>query len=151
MRANAALLTSIVVFVCPVAIAGSIVDSAHNLSARGPGSVKAVAEAQVCKFCHTPHRAAPAAGLWNRRSPGTTYEPYSSSTALAEPGQPTGASLLCLSCHDGTVALGDLLDRKMPVAMAGGSQNIPPGRSRIGTDLRHHHPVSGISGRKTGW
>jgi predicted CXXCH cytochrome family protein len=122
--------------------AASVVDSAHNLSARGPGTVRAAEEARVCKFCHTPHQASPTAALWNRRNPGTTYAPYTSSTALAAPGQPTGASLLCLSCHDGTVALGDVLGPGGAIAMAGGANTMPPGRARTGTDLRHHHPVS---------
>jgi predicted CXXCH cytochrome family protein len=124
------------------AAAESVLDSAHNLSATGPGSLRAASESQVCKFCHTPHRSAPASALWNRRNPGVTYTPYSSTTAEAEPGQPSGSSLLCLSCHDGTIALGELLDRKGPVTMAGGVTMMPPGRSRTGTDLSHHHPIS---------
>jgi predicted CXXCH cytochrome family protein len=122
--------------------ARGVVDSAHNLSASGPGQVRAASEARVCEFCHTPHNSSPQAALWNRRSPGTTYTPYTSSTAMAAPGQPTGSSVLCLSCHDGTVALGDVLSRNTPIAMAGGSSTIPPGRAKTGTDLRHHHPVS---------
>lgn len=124
------------------AVAGSVSDSPHNLSSTGPGSVRAASESGICKFCHTPHSAKPQSALWNRRDPGVTYEPYTSSTALAEPGQPTGASVLCLSCHDGTIALGELLGRRTPIPMAGGVTTIPPGRARVGNDLRHHHPVS---------
>jgi predicted CXXCH cytochrome family protein len=119
------------------ATGAGVADSPHNLSASGPGTVRAASESAVCKFCHTPHSGKPQSALWNRRNPGVTYEPYTSSTALANPGQPTGASLLCLSCHDGTIALGELLDRRSPIAMMGGVTTIPPG-----TDLRHHHPVS---------
>ena len=39
--------------------AASVVDSAHNLSARGPGTVRAAQEARVCAFCHTTHQASP--------------------------------------------------------------------------------------------
>jgi len=135
-----------------VAGAASVVNSVHNLSPSGPGTVRAAEESGVCEFCHTPHTSSPVAALWNRRSPGTTYQPYTSSTALAAPGQPTGASLLCLSCHDGTVALGDVLSRKAPIRMAGAT-TMPPGRGRTGTDLRHHHPISfvydaNLAGRK---
>ena len=122
--------------------ASSVVDSVHNLSPTGPGTLRAAESSGVCEFCHTPHRSAPASALWNRRSPGTRYQPYTSSTALAAPGQPTGASLLCLSCHDGTVALGDVLSRKGPIKMAGGATTMPAGRALTGTDLRHHHPIS---------
>lgn len=133
--------------------ASSVVNSAHNLSPSGPGAVRAAEEAGVCEFCHTPHMGSPKAALWNRRDPGTTYTPYTSSTAVATPGQPTGSSLLCLSCHDGTVALGDVLNRRAPISMAGAGNTMPPGRGRTGTDLRHHHPISfvydsSLAGRK---
>ena len=36
----------------------SVVNSPHNLSAAGPGTVRATGEQQVCIFCHTPHNAA---------------------------------------------------------------------------------------------
>jgi len=121
---------------------GSVETTKHNLSASGAGSVKAASESQICIFCHTPHNASPQVPLWNKRDPGLNYTPYSSSTADATPGQPTGASLLCLSCHDGTIALGDLLSRDTPVAMAGGVTTMPEGRTKLGTDLSDDHPVS---------
>lgn len=119
-----------------------IVSTKHNLSASGPGSVRATGESQVCVFCHAPHNSSPSAPLWNRRDPGSTYTPYTSSTAKAVAGQPTGASLTCLSCHDGTIALGELLSRAKSVAMSGGVTTMPAGNSNIGTDLSDDHPVS---------
>lgn len=113
----------------------------HNLSVSGPGTVKAGSETQICIFCHTPHNASPSAPLWNRRNPGGSYIPYASSTAKANAGQPTGASLTCLSCHDGTIALGDVLSRATPISMAGSSV-MPPGNSNLGTDLSDDHPIS---------
>ena len=129
-------------YTASVAFGAGIVDSAHNLSSTGPGSIKAVEESRVCKFCHTPHRSSDEAPLWNRRASAPNFVPYSSSTALAQPGQPTGASMLCLSCHDGTIALGEVLNRSRPFVMTGGAITMPPGRSLTGTDLRHDHPVS---------
>ena len=114
----------------------------HNLSVSGPGAVKAATEAQICVFCHTPHNASPAAALWNRRNPTTTYTPYSSSTTRGSAGQPNGASLLCLSCHDGTIALGEVLSRATPITMAGAVTTMPAGAGRLGTDLGDDHPVS---------
>lgn len=116
--------------------------SKHNLSASGPGTVKALGEPQICVFCHAPHNAMPSAPLWGRRGSSAIYTPYSSSTARGNMGQPTGASLLCLSCHDGTIALGDLVGRATPVAMAGGVTTMPAGVGRLGTDLGDDHPVS---------
>ncbi len=50
----------------------------------------------------------PGRSLWNRDLPGITYQPYTSSTTRADLKQPTGSSRLCLSCHDGFVAMGNL-------------------------------------------
>jgi predicted CXXCH cytochrome family protein len=120
-----------------------LMTSKHNLSVSGSGSIRASTEAQVCIFCHAPHNAAPSSPLWNRRMPGATYIPYSSSTAKANAGQPTGASLMCLSCHDGTIALGDIISRSSPIGMSGGITTLPAGSpSMLGTDLSDDHPVS---------
>ncbi len=119
-----------------------IATTKHNLSVSGPGTVKATSEPQICIFCHTPHSASAAAALWNRRQPGSTYIPYSSTTAIANPGQPTGSSILCLSCHDGTIALGDILSRTSDITMAGGVTTIPTGATNLSTDLSDDHPIS---------
>lgn len=123
-------------------VLAALATSKHNLSAGGPGTVKATSEAQSCLFCHAPHSASPIAPLWNRGNPGSTYTPYTSSTSLSRPGQPTGASLLCLSCHDGTIALGDVLSRGTRIGMAGGTTTMPAGNGNLGTDLSDDHPIS---------
>lgn len=119
-----------------------IATSKHNLSISGPGTVKAASETQICVFCHISHNASPSEPLWNRRARSGGYTPYTSSTAKAAPGQPDGASLDCLSCHDGTIALGDLLSRTQITPMAGAVTTMPAGRSNLGTDLSDDHPVS---------
>lgn len=119
----------------------SIVNTPHNLSTTGPGTVRAVSEDRVCVFCHTPHNARTVAPLWNRRDSNAVYTPYDSPTITAKPGQPTGSSKLCLSCHDGTIALGDLVSESQVVSM-GGANTMPPGSTLIGTDLRDDHPIS---------
>jgi predicted CXXCH cytochrome family protein len=123
-------------------VEAGIVTTKHNLSISGPGSVKAATEAQVCIFCHTPHSASADAPLWNRRLSGELYIPYSSTTAIANPGQPTGSSILCLSCHDGTIALGELLSRVSDITMAGGITTMPAGEGNLTTDLSDDHPIS---------
>lgn len=120
----------------------SIVYSKHNLSVSGPGSLRSSTEADICIFCHAPHNTTGLAPLWNHDLSAATYTPYSSSTLKATVGQPTGASKLCLSCHDGTVALGMVANRSAPIPMQAGVTTIPSGRTRIGTDLSAHHPVS---------
>lgn len=120
----------------------SVLLSPHNLSAGGPGTIKAVSEDQVCIFCHTPHNATPVQPLWNRGLSISSYLVYTSRSMDAVPGQPTGSSKLCLSCHDGTIALGAIGTSPVPVAMTGGVTTMPAGHSNIGTDLRDDHPIS---------
>lgn len=114
-----------------------IATTKHNLSASGPGAVRSASEPEICVFCHAPHNTNPAGQLWNRRT-SAVYTPYSSSTLKSAPGQPNGASMLCLSCHDGTVALGEVLTRAAAIPVAGAITGNP----LIGTDLRDDHPVS---------
>jgi len=121
----------------------SIVNTRHNLSVSGPGPIKSTNEQQICIFCHTPHNASPIQPLWNRNLPVTAYIPYSSNSLQAKPGQPTGASKLCLSCHDGTIALGSVLTTDQPIHMAGGMTTLPPNHpANLGTDLSDDHPIS---------
>ena len=120
----------------------SIVFSKHNLSVSGPGSLRSSTEADICIFCHAPHNTTGLAPLWNHDLSAAIYTPYSSSTLKATVGQPTGASKLCLSCHDGTVALGMVANRSATIPMQSGVTTIPSGRTRIGTDLSAHHPIS---------
>ncbi len=57
-----------------------------------------------CDGCHVPHNAdqLPGVPLWNGSETSLTFTMYSSKTLQATmDGQPSGASKLCLSCHDG--------------------------------------------------
>ena len=126
----------------PAQNASSVIYTKHNLSISSPGAVRASTESDVCIFCHAPHSASGAGPLWNHGLSSASYTPYTSSTLKAAVGQPTGSSRLCLSCHDGTVALGVVLSRPTPIAMQPGANTIPAGLTLIGTDLSSHHPVS---------
>ncbi|HET9701453.1 MAG TPA: hypothetical protein VFP70_11080 [Burkholderiales bacterium] len=135
----------------------------HNLSVSGTGTVRAVTEAQVCVFCHTPHGArTDVTPLWNRQSSGATYTPYTSTTLDANDiqatlDQPGGSSKLCLSCHDGTLAIGNvnvLNGVTNATIQMQGTATTPPGTMpegsgaqtgftrRLGVDLRNDHPIS---------
>jgi len=116
-------------------------ETVHNLSVSGPGAVRAQAETQVCIFCHAPHNTNGLRPLWNRELSAASYSIYQSSTLDAQPGQPTGASKLCLSCHDGTIALGSVLSRQERIRMTGGDFQ-PAGLGNLGTDLSDDHPIS---------
>ena len=119
----------------------SVVNSKHDLSALGPGPARAIEETRVCIFCHTPHNASPAAPLWNRHNPTTHYRIYSSRTTEARIDQPGPASKLCLSCHDGSIALGLTLDRPLtdPIRMT--HVYMPTGLADLTNDLSDDHPI----------
>lgn len=142
MRQCKAWFVAIFLSVIAHAAFASVATTKHNLSISGTGPIRASTEPQVCIFCHTPHNADASAPLWNREAPAQSYIPYNSTTAKAVIGQPTGASILCLSCHDGTVALGKVLSRNADIIMANGETVMPEGDTRLGTDLSDDHPIS---------
>jgi hypothetical protein len=129
---------------------------------------------EICVFCHTPHGAsATGAGfkapLWNRNvdyQATRTYQLYDQVWSFSFEGvlndaagrRPTGYSRLCLSCHDGTVALGNVINApgsggymgRVPMTgNLGPGGTLPPGSGdltgdtrRLGLDLRNDHPIS---------
>src|SRR5215831_18282178 len=107
--------------------AASIVHSKHNLSVASPGTIKAKSETDLCIFCHTVHRTTGQTPLWSHTmSSVSNYVIYSSPTLKATVGQPDGSSRLCLSCHDGTVALGMVSSRGTAIQMEGNITALPP-------------------------
>ena len=149
------------------ALIADVRNTKHNLSVGGAGTVKALSETQVCVFCHTPHAAtAGVTPLWNRALSNATYSAYTSSSLDAEAiqgslDQPGGSSKLCLSCHDGTLAIGNVnvlggqgsptTPGTISVPMTGtgaggvmpGGTGTPTGFTRnLGVDLTNDHPIS---------
>ena len=166
MRLRALLpILTVALAVTPAAQAQSTSDVAstpHNLSVDGPGNVTATSETQICVFCHTPHGASntPGTPLWNRTLSTETYTTYSSASLDAETiagqlAQPAGSSKLCLSCHDGTLAISQVnvrageINATIPISGAGPGDTMPPGAGtqtgftrNLGTDLTNDHPIS---------
>lgn len=87
----------------------SIVGSPHDFRSQGWANQNN----EICVVCHTPHNAiSPSDGpLWNRTLTAATYALYLPNTTPGSDiqgtgfNQPTGVSRLCLSCHDGTIAV----------------------------------------------
>lgn len=96
--------------------AGTIVGSRHDLQSvwQQGYSMPVILNnyGEICVYCHTPHsaNAAIAAPLWNRSAPSTAYTLYSSATMDTVVGQPSGVSLACLSCHDGSIGVDQILN-----------------------------------------
>jgi len=125
---NIIIISISVMIFCSI-VEGQIENTPHDLSAISGGN--------TCGFCHTPHSAVSGTPLWNHKLSDAVYSIYRSSSLEANVGQPTGSSKLCLSCHDGTIALTETISS----GPTGGAY-IEPGASNLGTDLSDDHPIS---------
>ena len=163
-----------------VAIEENIKITRHNLSSGGLGTVTSTATTEICVFCHTPHGStsvgtALKAPLWNRNlnyQDTTGYVLYDETWSFSfegtvnDPGKPTGYSRLCLSCHDGQIALGSVINKPgsgefqgftgttdvLSVQNTGPGGTMPPGSGPggglggdtrlLGTNLQNDHPIS---------
>ncbi len=125
-------------------------------------------EEEVCVFCHTPHSGSLDAPLWNREAPTTSYTHYNSAS-LSSYLQGLGVnraveneSLLCLSCHDGSIAINSLVNysNNTPTPTHWGGQDVSmpyigmgigpggligsswAGDETVHGDLSDDHPIS---------
>lgn len=68
----------------------------------------------LCTFCHTPHKAQSTSLLWNHTYSSNSYSWTDQTVTAAGTKLPTisntwnGPTNKCLSCHDGSVAVGDI-------------------------------------------
>jgi len=136
---------------------GGVLGSKHDLAT--PGTIS------PCMFCHTPHNARTDlqfVPLWNLEARSTTYQMYSSPTmSNPSPSIPSGVSLACLTCHDGSGVIGDSQHHIMTINQNSymtdfsACDKCHPGTrddnndmysdilmDSIGTDLRNDHPIS---------
>jgi hypothetical protein len=102
---------------------------------------------EICVFCHTPHHAmtgneASEAPLWNHTITAAGYSVYSSPSLNATTFAPTGLSKLCLSCHDGTVAVDSHSGRVGSVTLGPPGSGFGREGGLIGIDLMDDHPIS---------
>ena len=144
-------------------IQADIQDSHHNLSISGPVTFvdRSTTEDQICVFCHTPHQpnGLTITPLWNHmtNAPGN-YGVYASPTMeptdiLDIGGGAMNTSLLCMTCHDGTVGVNTLFNESANGTPTMGSGNeleadgsLPLASSaNLGTGataLLNDHPVN---------
>ena len=90
----------------PAQISGDVI-GVHNLSSGGKSPISG-ARPDFCAYCHAPHTGTQF-GLWNQKLTTQSYTTYTSTTEKNMGRQPLlgSDSNKCLSCHDGTVAVGD--------------------------------------------
>ena len=122
-----------------VTVSGDVLGM-HNLS---PGSGASVYSqgSLGCTYCHAPHSGLGAnTPLWNQKLSQKTYTPYTSTTYSQQGNtQPTlgVTSSLCLSCHDGTVGVGQSAAYG-PLPTVGSLNSV----DSFGTMLTGSHPFS---------
>ena len=135
-------LIACLVLMSSISAMAQITGSAHDFYTAPKPAWNGTTE--LCIACHTPHNAL-ATGqaldgpLWNHAITATaTFTLYTGTGTLnaLDVGQPDGVSKLCLSCHDGSVALDSF-----------GGNTVSPGTmitgtALVGTDLSNDHPVS---------
>jgi hypothetical protein len=122
--------------------AGSTAGQGIAHTSHDPGIWNFGFETQVCVMCHAPHNPsnASAGPLWNHAmSAVASYTMYKSPSTLATIEQPGPTSKLCLSCHDGTVAI--LAYGGTTTGMTMIDAYGPAGRPVIGQDLSNDHPI----------
>lgn len=125
------------------AASGGVAKSIHDFSKESwtlsSKSAKQAEENGVCGVCHQAHNIGPPiVPLWSHQTCAGPFTAYQSPTMIAEVGQPNGPSLACLSCHDGTVAVNQVVGKRLTAKEA---VTIPP-ESLIPPDLHTLHPVS---------
>jgi len=106
----------------------------------------------ACTFCHTPHRAYSTQLLWNHTLSTNSFK-WDVAETTAGTDFPefvgniyNGVSAKCLSCHDGSVAIGDVAwwDAGKPLAPLdttthGASDKFNVG---LGGNMKGNHPVA---------
>jgi len=139
---------------------GTIVGSKHDFSQVAntwnfTTPVTTGYQGQICQPCHAPHgnnitTAGANAPLWSHALSTATYTLYAgfkftaTGHGAATQSQPDGSSKLCLSCHDGTVALASFRTNAATGAttMANFNSGSGVGYGNLGTDLSTTHPIS---------
>ncbi len=125
--------------------------SKHDFTATGGTPISGVTES--CKTCHVPHKPLMNVPLWAHALSSYSYNLYNTNTNYAGPNSAAydaspaslagSKSALCLSCHDGTVAVagttyvgtGNILWNNGAAAGGQGSANPNSG-------LRGSHPIA---------
>ena len=142
-----------------------VADTPHNLRKATTEGMTLADMGEICVYCHTPHNNNTniEAPLWNRATPAGPYTMYDSPTLdMTISASPQGVSLACLSCHDNTIALDQVVNiptnkfgsyvpggatiescaQGCHVGTASGADGINFEGTVVGTDLSNDHPIS---------
>jgi predicted CXXCH cytochrome family protein len=134
MNARATLFGALALALATTGASAQITGSAHDFTQYAWNTT-----GEICKPCHIPHGGNWQAGkLWNHQmsDPATAYNLYNSGSGATSTNTAFDTtSRLCLSCHDGTVALDSFGGAAGTVFMDNDEGDL------VGTDLRNDHPI----------
>jgi len=103
------LVAGIAFLLSGIGLQAQITGDVLGMHSLGPGTSSPIrgARPDACLYCHAPHSGSNL-GLWNQKLTTQTYTTYTSDTEKNTGKQPAlgYSSNQCLSCHDGTVAVG---------------------------------------------
>ncbi len=154
---------SLLVVLLPGLAFAQIANTGHDMGSTSTAPVRGTVETQLCKFCHTPHMATSTQLLWNHRPTAANLFSWGNDldgNALIATTEGTtlptalrNASKRCLACHDGSIAIGDVMNGGagvaaiMPittVALRSSAAGLMLGGNRTGVagNLGGNHPVS---------
>lgn len=137
IRVEFAALIPLLLAPCLAAQFSSDAMGVHNL---GPGSKSPITgmRPDPCAYCHAAHSGLNV-GLWNQKLTTQVYKTYTSDTEKNAGSQPRLGSSTnqCLSCHDGTVAVGTTVAYG-PVTTHGSMYSA----DAFGSNLQTSHPFS---------
>lgn len=172
----AAIGTLFTAFMAGAGVPKKIENSKHNMSSTPSaeqGTIKSDTvggTTEICVFCHTPHSGNTEAPLWNRslyQSAPAGYAPYTSDvmsaltySTMENPYLSSGSGAIhaktriCLSCHDGTIAIGKVVN--LPTSFGNADPNttniamvntssgkMPTGTAGyLGVNFQDDHPVA---------
>ena len=120
MKLSRVLKTALAVLALAPALAWSapgtgLSGTAHDFTTATGGLMGTNAvEVGVCTYCHTPHKALSTLLLWNHTLSANTFSWDVAKTTAGTDfpaiagGTYKGPTAKCLSCHDGSVAIGDI-------------------------------------------
>jgi hypothetical protein len=130
-----------------------LIGTAHDFaSANGNQIPNTAGGVGLCTYCHTPHKALTTQLLWNhtlssntfswdvaKTTAGTTFPSFAGGTYK-------GPTAKCLSCHDGSVAIGDIAWYKESAANISTAKMTDAGTSQFvvgaGGAMKGNHPVA---------
>lgn len=158
LAVTAALLLPVAAMAAP---GGGILGTDHDFASASSGALTTQTDGKgnfvgsanqvgLCSYCHTPHSALSTSLLWNHTLSANTFTwddakttggtSYASISATYK-----GPTIKCLSCHDGTVAIGDVSMYKETKAVYNtykvGGDGMTTKVIGAGGKLNGNHPV----------